>query len=137
MKNNDPFNPNFNEMEEDIKTNHVGGLPDLERYAGSDLNLTGWELTDLLDDVLLVEFADEDIGGKGVIRGGIILPTEMTQKVWRIGKVLLAGPKASIKKGQYVMFPNDKGLQANNVNGKKKVVFLNQQRVFGVVVVKE
>jgi len=121
-------------MEEDIKTNHVGGLVELDSYTGSDINLTGWELTSVIDDVLLVEYADETEDGKCVMRGGIVLPTNVSQQVWRIGKVLLAGSKASVKKGQFVMFPNDKGLPAKNVNGKKRVVFLNEQRIFGVVV---
>lgn len=122
-----------NEMEADIKTNHVGGLVQLDNYAGSDINLTGWKLTSVIDDVLLVSYADETDDGKGVMRGGIVLPTNIAQHVWRIGKVLLAGPKSTIKVGQFVMFPNDKGLQAKNVNGVKKVVFLNEQRIFGVV----
>jgi len=120
-------------MREDIHTNHVGGLVQLDNYAGSDMNLTGWTLTSVLDDILLVKYSDETEDGKSVIRGGIVLPTNMSQQVWRVGQVLLAGPKATIKPGQYVMFPNDKGLQAKNVNGNKRVTFLNEQRIFGVV----
>lgn len=134
MKRDHLNNPtDIREVEEDIKTNHIGGLVQLDSYAGSDINLTGWELTSVIDDVLLVEYADESADGKGVMRGGILLPADMSQHVWRIGKVMLAGTKCSVKAGEFVMFPNDKGLQAKNVNGKKKVVFLNQDRIFGVV----
>ena len=129
----DKLDPILQEMRADIKTNHVGGLVQLDHYAGSDLNLTGWTLTSVIDDVLLVTYADSTDDGKGVMRGGIVLPTNMSQNVWRIGKVLLAGPAATVKAGEFVMFPNDKGLQAKNVNGNKSVVFLNQQRIFGIV----
>lgn len=133
MKSDDPFNPDYKKMEEDIKTNHVKGVVQLDSYAGSDINLSGWEITSLIDDVLLVEYADVAEDGKSVVRGGIILPTDMSQQVWRIGKVMLAGPQASVKKDEYVMFPHDKGLKAKNVNGKKMVVFLNEDRIFGIV----
>lgn len=129
---NDPLAPlDTQKMEEDIKTNHVGGLIELKDYAGSDINLSGWELTSVVDDVLLVEYADGT--EKEVVRGGIVLPTGMSQHVWRIGKVLLAGAKCTVEKDEFVMFPNDKGLKAKNVNGKTEVVFLNQDRIFGVV----
>jgi co-chaperonin GroES (HSP10) len=126
-----PHDVNVNEMEEDIKTNHVGGLIQLDNYAGSDMNLRGWEITSLIDDVLLVEYADGDSQTR--VSGGLFVPTGASQSVWRIGKVILSGPKASVKEGQHVMFPNDKGLKAKNVNGRKEVVFLNEQRIFGIV----
>jgi hypothetical protein len=126
-----PHDLNLNEMEENIKTNHVGGLIQLDNYAGSDMNLRGWEITALIDDVLLVEYADGDAQTRQ--SGGLFIPTGATQSVWRIGKVLLSGPKAGVQPGQHVMFPNDKGLKAKNVNGRKEVVFLNEQRIFGIV----
>jgi co-chaperonin GroES (HSP10) len=121
------------EMEEDIKHNRVGGLIQLENYQGSDLNMTGWDLEAVLDDILMVEFADATEDNQNVNRGGILLPTGASKNVWRVGKVVLAGPNTRVKVGQYVMFPNDKGIQAKNINGKKHVVFLNEQRIFGIV----
>lgn len=135
MTNSGPGNvQNNDEMREDIQTDKVRGVSNLDNYQGSNMNLTGWEIESVVDDVLLVEYADtpED-GGEGVVRGGILLPTNVSNNVWRIGRVLIAGPQAVVKSGQYVMFPNDKGIQAKNVNGRKHVVFLNQQRIFGVV----
>ena len=128
---NNIFGPDIHTMEEDIKTNRVGGLIQLDNYQGSDLNLTNWTITQLIDDVLLVEYADGDSTNK--LTGGIFVPTGATNHVWRIGKVLIAGPRASVKKDQYVMFPSDKGLKAKNVNGRKEVVFLNEQRIFCIV----
>ncbi len=125
-------NPTHEEarMEEDIKTNHIGGTVQLDDYAGSDLNLRGWELTQVIDDVLLVEYADGDAQNK--LSGGIFVPTAVSQAVWRIGKVILNGNNTTVKAGQFVMFPNDKGLKAKNVNGRKEVVFLSEERIFGV-----
>lgn len=131
MISNDSFAVDKDRMEEDIKTNHNGGLIELSNYAGSDINLLNWEITSLIDDVLLVEYADGDSSNK--MTGGILVPTGATQSVWRIGKVMIAGPKATVKSGQYVMFPHDKGLKAKNVNGRREVVFLNEQRIFGIV----
>ena len=125
--------PEAREMEEKIKTNHVKGVVQLDAYEGSDINLSGWELTQVLDDILFVEYADTDDDGKTINRGGLHVPLNVNTMAWRIGKVVLAGPNATVKTGDYVMFPNDKGLQAANVNGRKKVVFLNEARIFGVV----
>lgn len=120
-------------MTEDIRHNRVGGLVEIESYKDSNINLTGWEITSVLDDVLLVQYADTSENGRDVMRGGIVLPMDITKNVWRIGKVVLAGPKATVKIGEYVMFPNDKGIQAKNINGLKNAIFLNEQRIFGVV----
>lgn len=129
----DPYNPDLEKMKDDIKTNHVAGQVQLDSYAGSDINLTGWKITSVIDDVLLIKYVDESEDGRSVIRGGIHLPTDISKAVWRIGQVVLAGPRAKIKAGQHVMFPNDKGLPAKNINGIKRVIFLNEERIFGVV----
>jgi len=62
-------------MEEDIKTNHVGGLIQLDRYSTSDINLRDWEITSVIDDVLLVEYADGDANTK--MAGGILIRKEV------------------------------------------------------------
>jgi hypothetical protein len=59
----------------------------------------------------------------------------VSKSLWRVGKVLLLGPKCSdqIKIGSYICWPNDKGIRALSVDGKVKYVFINEVRVFGVV----
>jgi co-chaperonin GroES (HSP10) len=53
--------------------------------------------------------------------------------VWRVGKVILAGPNCkTVKEGDYIVFPNDKGIQAANINDLKNIVFLSENRIFGV-----
>lgn len=110
------------------------GLVELENYKNSDINLTEWNLTEVLDDTLFVQYVDVSENGKEIKRGGIFIPLDVNTLTWRIGKVILAGPNCKIvKPGNFVMFPNDKGIKASSVNGLKDVLFLSEGRIFGVV----
>lgn len=122
------------EIKEDIKHDKTGGLINLDAYRGSNLLLHGFKITRVLDDILMVQYADTQTGQE-VMREGIILPVNALEKnqVWRTGKVILAGPKSTIKSGEYVVFPNDRGIQVGRMGDLKNLVFLNEDRVFGVV----
>ena len=97
-------------------------------------------LSFIFDDIILVEFIDEasDEAGDAVKRGGIFIPTNALNKAWRKAKVILTGPEVKYtKKGDIVMFPNDKGASVSNIevegHGRiKKGMFLNEQRLFGI-----
>ena len=115
---------------------------DLEGHSDGDFGL-GEEflLSFVFDDIILVEFIDESSeegAGDVINRGGIFIPTNSLNKTWRKAKVILAGPEAKYaKKGDIVMFPNDKGAPVSNMEiegyGKiKKGMFLNEQRLFGI-----
>lgn len=117
---------------EDVGTDNTKGLVRLENYMGSDLNLTGWKLTNVLDDILMCQFVDINEDGTQVLRGGIWLPINSVQHAWRVAKVLLAGPRARVKVGQHVIFPSTFGLKASNINNIRHIVFLNEDRIFGV-----
>ena len=117
---------------EDVGTDTNKGLVRLEDYTGSDLNLTGWKLTQVLDDILMCQFVDINEDGTQICRGGIWLPINAVQQAWRVGKVLLAGPRAKVKPGQHVIFPSTFGLKASNINNLRHIVFLNEDRIFGV-----
>ena len=115
---------------------------DLTSHSDGDFGL-GEEflLSFVFDDILLVEFIDEssDEGaGDAIKRGGIYIPTNALNKAWRKAKVILVGPEVKYtKKGDIVMFPNDKGAPVSNMDieghGKiKKGMFLNEQRLFGI-----
>lgn len=119
----------------------VGAIINLKEYDDNTLNLEGFEMFFLYDDVVLVEYADEGQSGE-ITRGGIIIPTNQlnkNQKPWRIGKVLLVGPNCQYTKvDDYVQFPDDKGMKSGNFDVKGigktgKVVFLNESRLFGKV----
>ena len=117
---------------EDVGTDTNKGIVRLEDYTNSDLNLTGWRLTKVLDDILMCQFVDISADGTEINRGGIWVPIHTALQAWRVAKVLLAGPRAKTKAGQYVIFPSTFGLKANNINNLKHIVFLNEDRIFGV-----
>jgi len=117
---------------EDVGTDTNKGIVRLEDYTNSDLNLTGWKLTKVLDDILMCQFVDISADGTEINRGGIWVPIHTALQAWRVANVLLAGPRAKTKAGQYVIFPSTFGLKANNINNLKHIVFLNEDRIFGV-----
>lgn len=108
------------------------GLPSLDPYQDCPLP-EDYEITELLGDVIMAEYADVAEDGKSLIRNGIILPNEVVdKKAWRIGKVLLVGPDArQVKKGQHIIFPGDKGIVGIQKGGKT-VIFLDEKRIFGI-----
>lgn len=108
------------------------GLPDIDQYKDCPLP-EDYEITELLGDVIMVEYADVAEDGKSLMRNGIVLPAQVVdQRAWRVGKVTLTGPNCrQVKPGQYVMFPGDKGIIGLSRN-KKTVVFLNEERIFGI-----
>lgn len=117
---------------EDVGTNLNKGMIEVSDYANSDLNLTGWKLTRVLDDILMCRFSDINEAGTEIMRGGIWVPLGAGIQAWRVAEVLLAGPRCSIKPGQHVIFPGTFGLKASNINNLKHIVFLNEARIFGV-----
>jgi len=83
-------------------------LLDLASFPKNSFNsvLYGFKLKAVLDDVLLVRYADETSDGSLIKRGSIFVPVNVDSKAWRIGYVILAGPNAKLAKpGEYVIFP--------------------------------
>ena len=110
----------------------IGGKVQLDNYIGNELNLEDWTLTNVLDDILMCQFADINEDGTMIKRGDIWVPINVVNQAWRVAKVILAGPATSVKPGQYVIFPSTFGLRASNINNLKHIVFLNEDRIFGV-----
>lgn len=114
-------------------TRENNGLAELDQYKNCPLP-EDFEITELLGDVIQVEYADVDASdGRSLVRNGIIIPSEVAeQRSWRTGKVILAGPGTrQVKKGHFVIFPGDKGLPAIKKDGKMSI-FLNEERIFGI-----
>jgi hypothetical protein len=114
-------------------------LIDLDQYTNDVFSLFGYKLSSVLDDILLVQYADlADETGDTVMRNGVAIPLAHVQKAWRIGRVVLAGPKCrNVKQGDYICFPSDKGIPCSNldvdeVGVLKDALFLNEDRIFGV-----
>lgn len=98
----------------------------------------GYNLKQVLDDVILAIFIDESEDGKEIVRNGILVPINAETKAWRLGKVVLAGPSVRhAKAGDVICFPNNLGVPISNIDvdgyGKiKKGIFINEQRIFGI-----
>jgi cellobiose-specific phosphotransferase system component IIB len=116
-------------------------LIDLDSYGKGNFGLgDDFQLSFLFDDIVLVEFIDEvsDGSGDAIVRNGVYVPVNSLIKAWRKAQVILTGPSVKFcKKGDIVIFPNDKGAAVSNIEiegyGKlKKGVFLNEQRLFGI-----
>lgn len=110
-----------------------GGLAPIDNYQNSNFELSDWELTAVVDNILVVQYADANEDGTEIKRGNLVIPINVAQHTWRVGKVLMAGPEVkNIKENDYVIFPNDKGIKVANLNGLKNIVFLDDKRIFGV-----
>lgn len=114
----------------------VKGIPPLkmeEDYNNDDL--ADFEVDNVLGDTLLVEYADGDASEKTV--GGIIIQSNISTKMWRVGRVLMAGDKTSyVKNGEYIIFPYNNPQIARvanlRVNKKpyKELLFVKEDIVF-------
>jgi len=111
----------------------IGGKIQIDHYLGQDFNLDGWKLTKVLDDILMCRYIDVSEDGTEIKRGSIYLPINAVNFTWRLAEVILAGPACkTVKEGDIVVFPNDKGIQVANMNDMKHIVFLNESRIFGI-----
>lgn len=117
----------------------VKGTIQLDKYTASEnFNLFGFELSGVLDDILLVKYVDCNEDGTELLKNGVWVPINTSTFTWRIGEVILAGPNCDlVKVGDHVCFPNDKGISVGNLevvdHGKiKNSCFLNEDRIFGV-----
>lgn len=120
-------------------------LIDLSGFPKNSLDSTliGYDLVDVLDDIILAEFVDVSSSGNEIVRNGLVVPINVQTNAWRIGLVVLCGKGcALVKKGDYICFPNNMGVNISkvDVDGYGKVEtgqFLNEHRIFGVVKKKE
>jgi len=111
----------------------IGGKVQLEAYVGQSFNLDGWSLKKVLDDIIMCQYIDLNDDGTEIKRGNIWVPINAVNFTWRLARIILAGPDCkTVKEGDIVVFPNDKGIQVANINNLKHIVFLNESRIFGV-----
>jgi hypothetical protein len=111
----------------------IGGKVQIDQYLGNELNLDGYNITKVLDDILMCQYVDVNDDGTEIKRGSIWVPINTVNFTWRLAKVILAGPDCkTVKEGDIICHPSDKGLSVANMNGLKHVVFLNESRIFGV-----
>ena len=102
---------------------------DLDQMSNNDVP-NEFEFEGLYGDIIMVEIIDENEHGE-VYRDGIWLKMDITQKMWRRGKVKLKGPQCyDLEIGDEVAYPSDKGLKMVKSAGAS-FVFLNMERLFG------
>lgn len=115
-------------------------LIDLAALPKNSFNsvLYGYKLKNILDDVILVSYADQTQDGSAIMRRGIFVPVNTDTKAWRIGKVILSGPNVKFAKpGEFVIFPNNLGIPISNIEVEgygtlDAGLFINEQRIFGI-----
>jgi hypothetical protein len=104
-----------------------------------DSALIGYNLVDVLDDIILAEFVDLGGNNNEIMRNGLVVPINTQTSAWRIGKAVLVGKGCSlVKRGDFVCFPNNMGVNISKINVEGYGVidsgqFLNEHRIFGVV----
>lgn len=116
-------------------------LIDLSGFASNSLDssLIGYDLVDVLDDIMLAEFVDVSSSGNEIMRNGLVVPINAQTNAWRIGMVVIAGKGCQlVKKGDYVCFPNNLGVNISKIEVEghglvESGQFLNEHRIFGVV----
>ena len=114
---------------------------DLAQHQQNTFNSTfvGYNLSKVFDDIMLVEFVDDNEAGE-IKRGSIFVKIDSSTNAWRIGKVILAGPNVKYTKvGDHVVFPNNLGIKITNMDiegygNLKRGLFINEARLFGGVV---
>lgn len=115
------------------------GLVEIEQYGNAALP-EDYEITEVLDDVIMAEYADVAGNGKEIIRNGLFIPEGVVdQKAWRVGKVIITGPNVKNKTlrtpGATFIFPGDRGLRSIRQDGRQ-ILFINEDRIFGVCTLK-
>lgn len=118
-------------------------LIDLSSHSDGNFGMDDYILSQIYNDIILVEFIDLSEDGDNIKRGSIYVPTNTLTQAWRKARVILVGTEVkNTKVGDIVMFPNDKGVSVSGMEvagyGKiKRGMFLNEQRLFGKCAVRE
>lgn len=120
-------------------TDEVKGTVQLDNYSTSEnFDLFGYQLDQVLDDIILIKYLDCSDDGQEILKNGIFVPINATTFTWRIGEVVLAGPNCKqVVVGDVICFPNDKGIKVGNLEvteiGKmSNSCFINEDRIFGI-----
>tara|TARA_Y100000310_G_scaffold155108_1_gene154588 strand:- start:73 stop:561 length:489 start_codon:yes stop_codon:yes gene_type:complete len=115
-------------------------LIDLDTYQHTDtFSLQGYQLSKVMDDIVLAQYVDLSSDGQSVIRNGIHIPLSQVQRTWRLARVILVGPMCKYTNElDIVCFPDDKGIKVDNLrvvgydDCLRNCLFLSEQRFFGI-----
>lgn len=115
-------------------------LINLGSYSDDSFSIHGFTLTSILDNMLLARYVDLTKDGKSIVRNGIHIPINTVQKAWRLAEVVMCGENVkALTPGDYICFPNDKGIPVSNLQVECKfftgtiedAIFLDESRIFG------
>ena len=139
MTNEEELKDHLTERKQEA-TNH--GLIELEQYDSATMPRKNFDIIGVTQDVLMCQMDDCNSDGTEIERDGIWMNIDITKAMWRSAVILLAGPKASpeLKPGVRVCFPNDKGIknvQINENGEKENIIFINEDRIFGILAPKK
>ncbi len=112
--------------------------------CAGDMAIRGFTVKKLYDDFVFADYIDVD---NGFIKdsSGLVTIDTSANKTWRKAKVLMVGPSCrSTQVGDVILFPNDKGLPAGEVEYiyrsedsgdeiiciAKNAIFLGEHRIF-------
>jgi hypothetical protein len=115
-------------------------LINLDTYQNTDtFSLQGYQLSKVMDDIILAQYVDLSNDGQSVVRNGIHIPLSQVRRTWRLARVILAGPRCKYATpGDVVCFPDDKGIKVDNLRvvgydqSLRDCIFLSEQRFFGI-----
>ena len=118
------------------------GLADIELYESAKMPTNNFEITGVMGDIIMAEFDDCSEDGTEIERDGIFVSLNMTKMAWRSAVVLKVGPNVSktVQEGTRIAFPNDKGIknvQTSKDGTTKNIIFVNEERIFGILAPKE
>lgn len=103
-----------------------------DKIVNHDVNLQKWNITKLYKDTLWVQMIDEP-DADYVHKNGLYLRPSAARPVFRLGKVLLAGPTSTAKVDDYVLIPPGFGIFGLKNVGGYKTCFIAEEKVMAVV----
>lgn len=122
-----------------LEDNVKGFVPlNLDEMQGlGTVSNTDYEIDEVLGDIIMAEFIDQNDQGE-VNRGGIWIKEDIGTKMWRTAKVVKIGSqvKPPVTVGCFIRFPSDRGIRMVGMEGTR-FIFLNAERVFCTVTPKK
>ena len=73
-------------------------LIDLSSHSDGDFGMEDYVLSQIYNDIILVEFIDLSEDGDTIKRGSIYIPTNTLTQAWRKARVILVGTEVKITK---------------------------------------
>ena len=110
----------------------VSRIPRSEKLVNMKVDLKDWKLKKVYKDTLWVKMID-DPDASTVMRNGIVLANEQAKGPYALGEIIMAGPDATVKEGERIMFIRQTGQPAHRSYEGYKSIFIREESVIAVV----